>query len=49
MLLQPSVDYDGELLVLTIPRQSPVRITTGRGYACMNGQAALVQAMGPTP
>lgn len=47
MLLQPNVDYDGELLGVTLPRRTPVQMTVGRGYLCGSGQARLVQAIGP--
>ena len=48
VLLVPNRDYDGELLGITVPRSAPVRISSGRGYACMGGQGALIQAMSPT-
>lgn len=31
VLLQPNLDYDGELLGVTLPRRAPVEITPGRG------------------
>ncbi|WIB15184.1 FtsK/SpoIIIE domain-containing protein [Curtobacterium sp. MCPF17_050] len=43
VLLQPDVDYDGELLGVTLPRRSPVALTTGRGYAASGGAVRLVQ------
>ncbi|MBK0421448.1 FHA domain-containing protein [Leucobacter sp. CSA2] len=47
VLLQPDVDYDGELLGARIPRKSPVAITPGRGYLSSGGDLALVQVVGP--
>lgn len=47
VLLQPDVDYDGELLGVMVPRRAPVMITRGRGYACVGGQATLVQTIRP--
>jgi S-DNA-T family DNA segregation ATPase FtsK/SpoIIIE len=49
VLLQPNVDYDGELLGVTLPRRAPVAMTPGRGYACVAGGMALVQTSSPTP
>ncbi|MFC7623808.1 FtsK/SpoIIIE domain-containing protein [Microlunatus sp. GCM10028923] len=49
VLLQPNVDYDGELLGVTLPRRAPVAMTAGRGYACVAGGMALVQAASPSP
>ncbi|MGU3411783.1 FtsK/SpoIIIE domain-containing protein [Microbacterium sp. M1A1_1b] len=43
VLLQPDVDYDGELLGVTLPRRSPVAMTVGRGYAASGGAVRLVQ------
>ncbi|PZE69563.1 FtsK/SpoIIIE domain-containing protein [Curtobacterium sp. MCBD17_021] len=43
VLLQPDVDYDGELLGVTLPRRSPVALTTGRGYVASGGAVRLVQ------
>ncbi|WP_230207965.1 FtsK/SpoIIIE domain-containing protein [Microlunatus sp. Gsoil 973] len=48
VLLQPNVDYDGELLGVTLPRRAPVAITPGRGYACVAGAVALVQTSAPS-
>jgi S-DNA-T family DNA segregation ATPase FtsK/SpoIIIE len=48
VLLQPNIDYDGELLGVTLPRRSPVAMTPGRGYACVAGGMALVQTASPT-
>lgn len=47
VLLQPDVDFDGEMLAANLPRRSPVPLTTGRGYACAGGVARLVQTMSP--
>ncbi len=43
VLLQPDVDYDGELLGVTLPRRAPVALTVGRGYAASGGAVRLVQ------
>ncbi|GAA3591718.1 FtsK/SpoIIIE domain-containing protein [Klugiella xanthotipulae] len=48
VLLQPDVDYDGELLGVGLPRRAPVAITQGRGYMCVGGSATLIQSMSPT-
>jgi len=45
VILQPDVVYDGEFLNVTLPRQAPVALTTGRGYVCSGGEIALVQTM----
>lgn len=45
VLLQPDVDYDGELLGAALPRRAPVALTVGRGYIGVGGQLALVQSM----
>ncbi|UWX97477.1 FtsK/SpoIIIE domain-containing protein [Arthrobacter zhaoxinii] len=47
VLLQPDVDYDGELLGTTLPRKAPVALTTGRGYIGVGGQVALIQSISP--
>ncbi|GAA1496883.1 FtsK/SpoIIIE domain-containing protein [Paeniglutamicibacter kerguelensis] len=47
VLLQPDVDYDGELLGITLPRRAPVAVTPGRGYLCVGGAGAFVQTMSP--
>ena len=49
VLLQPNVDFDGEILGAQLPRRAPVRITTGRGYACSGGTVELIQAVQPSP
>ncbi|MGM1018948.1 MAG: FtsK/SpoIIIE domain-containing protein [Actinomycetota bacterium] len=46
VLLQPDPDFDGDLLKSALPRKAPVAMTTGRGYLCVGGQAALIQSMG---
>lgn len=48
ILLQPNVDFDGELLGAQLPRRAPVRISTGRGYACSGGTVELIQAVQPS-
>nr|WP_237686739.1 FtsK/SpoIIIE domain-containing protein [Arthrobacter jiangjiafuii] len=45
VLLQPDVDYDGDLLGATLPRKAPVAITTGRGYIGVGGQMSLIQSI----
>ena len=45
VLLQPDVDYDGDLLGATLPRKAPGAITTGRGYIGVGGQMALIQSI----
>lgn len=48
LLLQPNIDYDGDLLGVRLPRKSLVAMTPGRGYVCASGTAALVQAALPS-
>ncbi|HHU38187.1 MAG TPA: FHA domain-containing protein [Propionibacterium sp.] len=48
VLLQPNVDYDGELCGVMLPRKSLVPLTVGRGYLCQSGSATLVQSAAPT-
>ncbi|GAA4114169.1 FtsK/SpoIIIE domain-containing protein [Enteractinococcus coprophilus] len=48
VLLQPDVDFDGDLLNVKIPRRAPVAMTTGRGYAGVGGSVSLIQSMSPT-
>ena len=43
ILLQPNIDYDGELLGRPLPRRSPVPLTTARGYLCAEGAYELAQ------
>lgn len=45
ILLNPNVDFDGDLLGVRLPRRSPVHMRTGCGYACSGGTAMLVQAI----
>jgi S-DNA-T family DNA segregation ATPase FtsK/SpoIIIE len=45
VLLQPDVDYDGELLGTALPRRAPVALSAGRGYIGVGGQLALIQSM----
>ncbi|MFL4474285.1 FtsK/SpoIIIE domain-containing protein [Paeniglutamicibacter sp. MACA_103] len=47
VLLVPDVDYDGELLGVTLPRRAPVAVTPGRGYLCVGGASAFIQSVGP--
>ena len=49
MLLQPNIDYDGELLGVTLPRRAPVAVTVGRGYLASGGSLEFLQAASPTP
>ena len=46
VMLQPDANYDGELLGVTLPRQTPVAMTVGRGYLSVGGQVALIQSIG---
>lgn len=48
VLLQPDLDYDGDLLGVKLPRTSPVAMTPGRGYACAGGTPVLIQAALPS-
>jgi S-DNA-T family DNA segregation ATPase FtsK/SpoIIIE len=47
VLLQPDVNYDGELLAAVLPRKAPVALTAGRGYISVGGQPALIQSISP--
>ncbi len=47
VLLQPDVNYDGELFGATLPRKAPVAMTAGRGYLSVGGQIALIQSISP--
>ncbi|QBR92885.1 FtsK/SpoIIIE domain-containing protein [Nocardioides euryhalodurans] len=49
VLLQPNVDYDGDLLGAALPRRSPVAVTVGRGYLSSAGSLEFLQAASPTP
>jgi len=48
VLLQPNVDYDGDLLGARLPRRATVPMSVGRGYMCMSGTVELVQTAGPS-
>ena len=48
VLLQPNVDYDGELLGVNLPRRAPVAVTPGRGYVVSGGIVDFLQAMSPS-
>ncbi|WP_432477901.1 FtsK/SpoIIIE domain-containing protein [Nocardioides sp. GXQ0305] len=48
VLLQPNVDYDGELVGGTLPRRAPVAMTVGRGYAASGGTLEFLQAARPS-
>lgn len=48
VLLQPDVDFDGDLINVKLPRRAPVALTTGRGYAGFGGSTSLIQSMSPT-
>ncbi|MBV7363082.1 FHA domain-containing protein [Actinomycetaceae bacterium TAE3-ERU4] len=45
LLLRPNVDFDGDMLGVTIPRNPPVKMSVARGYACHSGVRQLVQAV----
>ena len=47
VLLQPHIDYDGDMFSLNLPRRSPVALTTGRGYVAVGGALALAQTVCP--
>ena len=47
VLLQPHIDYDGDMFSMTLPRRAPVALTTGRGYVVLGGSAVLAQTMCP--
>ncbi|RRC94465.1 FtsK/SpoIIIE domain-containing protein [Schaalia canis] len=44
LLLVPNVDYDGELLGVTLPRRGSVKMSIARGYLCTAGKPELIQA-----
>ncbi|QWW19525.1 FHA domain-containing protein [Schaalia sp. 19OD2882] len=48
VVLQPNIDMDSDLLSARIPRRSPVAMTVGRGYLCLNGSAHLLQMAVPS-
>lgn len=45
VLLQPNLDFDGDLLGAKLPRKSPVEISAGRGFAVCAGAVQLVQTV----
>lgn len=47
VLLQPNIDYDGELLLGPLPRRAPVALTPGRGYLTSDGHYELLQCVSP--
>ncbi|WP_229076628.1 FtsK/SpoIIIE domain-containing protein [Actinoplanes sp. DH11] len=47
LLLRPNIDLDGDLLGVTLPRRSPVRLGVGRGYLVHNGEWDIVQVAQP--
>jgi len=49
VLLQPNIDYDGELVGATLPRRAPVAMSVGRGYVASGGTLDFLQAALPTP
>jgi S-DNA-T family DNA segregation ATPase FtsK/SpoIIIE len=48
VLLQPNVDYDGDLLGAPLPRRAPSAVTTGRGYLAQSGLVDFAQLAGPS-
>jgi S-DNA-T family DNA segregation ATPase FtsK/SpoIIIE len=48
ILLQPNIDYDGDLLGATLPRRSPVAVTAGRGYISSGGTLEFLQTAQPS-
>ena len=50
ILLQPNVDFDGDLLgISALPRKAPVEVTVGRGYLAAGGGVGFLQCASPTP
>lgn len=47
VLLQPNIDYDGELLGSPLPRKAPATVTTARGYLVQGGAVEFVQFAAP--
>lgn len=47
LLLQPNLDYDGDVLGAKLPRKVPIDLTVGRGFAVCAGSLDLVQAISP--
>jgi S-DNA-T family DNA segregation ATPase FtsK/SpoIIIE len=48
VLLRPDVDYDGDLLGVTLPRRPPVSMPPGRGYLAQNGECQVVHVALPS-
>jgi S-DNA-T family DNA segregation ATPase FtsK/SpoIIIE len=48
VLLQPNIDFDGELLGVTLPRRAPVGVTAGRGYLVSGGTTEFLQTISPS-
>jgi S-DNA-T family DNA segregation ATPase FtsK/SpoIIIE len=48
VLLQPNVDYDGEILGAMLPRRAPVAVTVGRGYIASGGNLDFLQVASPS-
>ncbi len=48
ILLQPNVDYDGELLGANLPRRAPVAMSVARGYVASGGTLEFLQVASPT-
>ena len=47
VLLQPNVDFDGDLLGAPLPRKAPSAVTTARGYLAQGGAVEFVQFAAP--
>lgn len=47
ILLQPNIDYDGELIGAPLPRKAPTAMTTARGYLAQGGGVEFVQFAAP--
>ncbi|GGF56847.1 cell division protein FtsK [Marmoricola endophyticus] len=48
MLLVPNVDYDGDLLGVSLPRKAPAGPATARGYLAQGGSVEYTQFMAPS-
>lgn len=48
ILLQPNLDFDGDLLGAKLPRKVPVEMSVGRGFAVCAGAVELVQTITAT-
>jgi DNA segregation ATPase FtsK/SpoIIIE, S-DNA-T family len=48
LLLRPDVDFDGDLVGVTLPRRAPVQMTAGRGYLAHNGALDIAQLALPS-